>query len=207
MSDVNFMNSYNEIVFDNFIAVLKQNLMFQTQLKLVEPKLARIPELEKQVADSSTALQELERTRSTVQSLTNELSGKNAQIQQHSSSDADHHRIQTALNEKMRECETLRASVDSLNRELQSLTSQAKQKSDAITMNATLVSQKKTLEDTLASQKKMFDDTIQKQTEYIRKLEDLLPITKRKKLGLPVPDAAINIAETLIPVASSGGIF
>ena len=50
MSDVNFVNSYNEIVFDNFIAVLKQNLVFQTQLKLVEAKVAKLNELEQQLA-------------------------------------------------------------------------------------------------------------------------------------------------------------
>lgn len=196
MSDVNFINSYNEIVFDNFIAVLKQNMVFQTQLKLMEPKLARIAELEQQVADSGTTHQELEQLRSTVQSLTSELTGKNAQIQQQSGSDAERHRIQTALNEKMRECESLKASVEVLNREVQSLHTQAKHGQEAVEMNRTLLVSEQALQ-----------DTVQKQTAYIQKLEEMLPVNKRKKLGLPVPDATINTMENRSVIESSGGIF
>lgn len=196
MSDVNFINSYNEIVFDNFIAVLKQNLVFQTQLKVMEPKLARMAELENQLAESGDAQKEIAQLRATVQSLTTELSGKNTQIQQQSGADADRHRIQTALNEKMRECESLKASVDVLNRELQTLGGQVKQGQDAISANETLRSLTKTLE-----------DATQRQTEYIKKLEDLLPVAKRKKLGLPVPDTAINTVDNLVPVEFTGGMF
>lgn len=196
MSDVNFINSYNEIVFDNFIAVLKQNLVFQTQLKVMEPKLARMAELEKQLAESGDAQKEIAQLRATVQSLTTELNGKNTQIQQQSGADADRHRIQTALNEKMRECESLKASVDVLNRELQTLGGQVKQGKDAIQSNETLRSLTKTLE-----------DTTQRQTDYIKKLEDLLPVAKRKKLGLPVPDTAINTVDNLMPIESTGGMF
>lgn len=196
MSDVNFINSYNEIVFDNFIAVLKQNMVFQTQLKLMEPKLARIAELEQQDADSGTTHQELEQLRSTVQSLTSELTGKNAQIQQQSGSDAERHRIQTALNEKMRECESLKASVEVLNRQVQSLHTQTKHGQEAVQMNRTLLVSEQALQ-----------DTVQKQTAYIQKLEEMLPVNKRKKLGLPVPDAVINTVENRSVIESSGGIF
>lgn len=95
MSDpVSFMNSYNEVVFDNFIAVLKQNLMFQTQLKITEGQKIKIEEL------------------------TKELTQKNEDAQRFGQLDTDRHRIQSALNEKSQEVTSLRAQVDILNREV-----------------------------------------------------------------------------------------
>ena len=95
MSDpVSFMNSYNEVVFDNFIAVLKQNLMFQTQLKITEGQKIKIEEL------------------------TKELTQKNEDAQRVGQLDTDRHRIQSALNEKSQEVTSLRAQVDILNREV-----------------------------------------------------------------------------------------
>ena len=46
MSDVNFMNAYNDVVLENFMAVLKQNFMFQTQIKFLEERVSLIPALE-----------------------------------------------------------------------------------------------------------------------------------------------------------------
>jgi hypothetical protein len=43
--DVEFLNSYTEVVLENFDAVLKQNLMFQTQLKIVEKRKGEKDEL------------------------------------------------------------------------------------------------------------------------------------------------------------------
>ena len=40
MSDANFINAYNEVVLENFTAVLKQNFMFQTQIKFLEERVS-----------------------------------------------------------------------------------------------------------------------------------------------------------------------
>ena len=49
MSDVNFLNSYNEVILENLNAILKQNFLFQTQLKLLEEQNSVIPKLEEQI--------------------------------------------------------------------------------------------------------------------------------------------------------------
>ena len=36
MTDVDFINAYNEVILENFNAVLKQNFMFQTQIKFLQ---------------------------------------------------------------------------------------------------------------------------------------------------------------------------
>jgi deoxyadenosine/deoxycytidine kinase len=46
MSDANFINAYNEVVLENFTAVLKQNFMFQTQIRFFEERVNTIPALE-----------------------------------------------------------------------------------------------------------------------------------------------------------------
>jgi len=45
MQDKEFMNEYQEILFENFSSVIKQNILFQTQLKQSEKKEKTIEEL------------------------------------------------------------------------------------------------------------------------------------------------------------------
>jgi hypothetical protein len=48
--DGKFLDVYNEVILDNFNAVLKQNFMFQTQIKFAEEKAKEVGELEKKLA-------------------------------------------------------------------------------------------------------------------------------------------------------------
>jgi hypothetical protein len=40
MSDANFINAYNEVILENLNAIMKQNFMFQTQIKFLEEQKA-----------------------------------------------------------------------------------------------------------------------------------------------------------------------
>ena len=51
MSDANFINTYNEVILENLNAIMKQNFMFQTQIKFLEQRVNEIPEMEKKLAD------------------------------------------------------------------------------------------------------------------------------------------------------------
>lgn len=66
--DVEFLNSYTEVVLENFDAVLKQNLMFQTQLKVVEKRKGEKEELVKQLEEQDKYVKQLEMTISQLQS-------------------------------------------------------------------------------------------------------------------------------------------
>ena len=46
--DVDFVNSYTEVVVENFDAVIKQNLMLQTQLKLAAKQKVKLENFEKE---------------------------------------------------------------------------------------------------------------------------------------------------------------
>ncbi len=122
MSDsVAFMNSYNEVVFENFVAVLKQNLMFQTQLKLVEAQTGKVAELETQLGAAKRTLGEQSQLQAIIENLTRELNDKREEVRRAGLSEGDRHRIQSALNEKSQEVISLRDQIDVLNREVNQL--------------------------------------------------------------------------------------
>lgn len=172
MSDVNFINAYNEVVLDNFMAVLKQNFMFQTQIRFLEERVSVIPGLEEKGKLYDSLVSQKEELQNKLNSLKSDLENKEAIIKNSSNSDADKHRLQTALNQQAKELEALI---------------------------------KKDVE----------------QKEYIKQLEDMLPNSKRKKLGLEVIEAPKEDVEevktpevvkkdnnvTLTKIESAGGTF
>jgi len=177
MSDVNFINAYNEIIFDNLSAILRQNIMFQTQLKLLEEQVKEIPKLHEQLAQfSSIGNEKLElenkfnsetgNLNNRINELTNELNSKNNQLQSLQASDANSHRLQTALNTQAAEIESLRTRINSFESE----TNQSKQN---------------------------YESEIAKKDDYISQLEEMLPNSKKKKLGIEIPE--LVIAEEIIP--------
>ena len=56
MSDANFINVYNEVILENLNAIMKQNFMFQTQMKFLEEKVSKIPEMEEKLASGSNKI-------------------------------------------------------------------------------------------------------------------------------------------------------
>ena len=188
MSDVKFINAYNEIIFDNLSAILRQNIMFQTQLKLLEEQVKEIPKLQEQLAQFSSIgneKSELENKfksetgnlNNRINEITNELNSKNNQLQSLQASDANSHRLQTALNTQAAEIESLRTRINSFESE----TNQSKQN----------------YESSLNQSKQNFESEIAKKDDYISQLEEMLPNSKKKKLGIEIPEPVI--VEEIIP--------
>jgi len=188
MSDVKFINAYNEIIFDNLSAILRQNIMFQTQLKLLEEQVKEIPKLQEQLAQFSSIgneKSELENKfnsetgnlNNRINELTNELNSKNNQLQSLQASDANSHRLQTALNTQAAEIDRLTTRINSFESE----TNQSKQN----------------YESSLNQSKQNFESEIAKKDDYISQLEEMLPNSKKKKLGIEIPEPVI--VEEIIP--------
>jgi chromosome segregation ATPase len=188
MSDVNFINAYNEVILDNLNAIMKQNFMFQTQMKFLEERVKRIPELEEKLAsiESDKGIKQEEYTRLTnernnlaneVSALKHEIENKNSIIQSNANSDHEKHRLQTAVNEQAGEIANLKNRIESMEKEVDS------------------------------------------QKAYTTQLEEMLPNSKKKKLGIDVPEeetpkvevkkeetAQINNV-TPLKIESTGGSF
>ena len=188
MSDANFINAYNEVILENLNAIMKQNFMFQTQMKFLEERASKIPEMEKKLAsvetDKSDKQEEYNRLLNDKNNLANEVSAlkheidnKNSIIQNNVTTDNDKHRLQTAVNEQAGEIEKLKNRIESMEKEIDS------------------------------------------HKTYTTQLEEMLPNSKKKKLGIEIPEeetpkvevkkeqtAPINNA-TPLTFESAGGTF
>jgi predicted RNase H-like nuclease (RuvC/YqgF family) len=179
MSDANFINVYNDVVLENFTAVLKQNFMFQTQIKFLDEKVKEIPTLQEKGNSYDSVVREKNELQNKIVSLTSEVENKDTIIKNSSNSDADKHRLQTALNEQAKELERLSNKFADI------------------------------------------ENDIADKNYYIKQLEDMLPNSKRKKLGLEVIETAkeeveevkstekVSVKENnvVLKVESAGGTF
>jgi len=173
--DGKFLDVYNEVVLENFYAVLKQNFMFQTQLKFTEEKTKQVGELEKKLADLSSEKNDVIKLKEQIDNLKNEITNKDALIQSSANTDNERHRLQTAVNNQMKEIEGLKKTIGDLQ----------KQQKD--------------------------------QQEYVTQLEEMLPNSKKKKLGITIPEEQKPIIEepktlekeedNILKFASTGGTF
>ena len=173
--DGKFLDVYNEVILDNFNAVLKQNFMFQTQLKFAEEKAKEVGELEKKLAALTSENSDANILREEIKTLKDTINQKEAIIQSSSNTDNERHRLQTAVNTQMKEIEGLKKTIDDL---------QQKQKDQQV---------------------------------YVTQLEEMLPNSKKKKLGIELPEEQKPIKEepitlnkeddNILKFASTGGSF
>lgn len=167
MNEIKFLEKYNEAAIENFVAVVKQNILFQAQIAALSEENQLVPELQKQIIDFEPIKEALVKLKDENIGLTQELNNKINIIESANKSDAEKYRLQTSLNEQSREIERLNNGLSALQEQLK------------------------------------------EQTEYIAKLEDMLPKTAKKKLGItqeetPSKDSIDN--EETKPL-SNGGSF
>lgn len=167
MNDIKFLQKYNETALDNFVAVVKQNIIFQAQLAYLSDENANIPELKKQLEEMAALKLVLVKMQEENVNLKNELNSKITIIESANKSDAEKYRLQTAVNTQMRELEVFKQGV-------------------------------------FSSQEK-----IKEQDKYIARLEEMLPKSARKKLGI-TPEETIQeetVDNDVQQTLSSGGNF
>lgn len=108
------MNAYVEIVDENLASIIKQNFIFQTQLKLSETKIAQLEDVKKQYDLLVNQNKDLSQK---VNDLTNLTSS-------YRTIDEDKGRLQVALNESSQTKNQLQSELNSANQELARLRSQ-----------------------------------------------------------------------------------
>jgi peptidoglycan hydrolase CwlO-like protein len=195
--DGKFLSTYNEVILDNFNAVLKQNFMFQTQIKILEEQIKEKSELETKLASLSSEKNNIVELRAEIDGLKTELNSKNLAIQNLNNTDSERHRLQSAVNNQMKEIEGLKSQVDSLQNGKDSEVQLVKNQKD--------------------SEIKLLKDKEKEQLDYIAQLEEMLPNSKKKKLGIDIPEEQKPTIEesktpakeedTILKFASNGGTF
>ena len=188
MADVKFLTHYNETVIENFVSVVKQNLLFQAQIRGLEEHLKIIPELQKSAEQFEELKVEIVRLKDDNVNLTNQLESKKSIVENADKIDTDRFRLQTAVNTQMREISGYKETIENLQNQL-----------------------KETTEN--------FQNQLKKETEYTKQLEEMLPNSKKKKLGIEILEedtpkveakkeqTASIINATSLTFESAGGTF
>jgi len=109
---VDFTNIYQEILLDNLVSIIKQNFVFQTQLKLAENFGQRNVELEQQVKQ--------------LQIDTNQFAIYKNKAEQNNSAHEEKSRIQAALNEEMKKSSLYKEEIDKKNADIIKLSNEMK---------------------------------------------------------------------------------
>jgi DNA repair exonuclease SbcCD ATPase subunit len=101
---VEFSNTYQEILLENLMSIIKQNFMFQTQLKMVEETGTQKAELEAKLAEAQNQY-------NAIRPLVEEIESYKQRALQNTSAHQEKDRIQTALNDYMRKHADLQAVI------------------------------------------------------------------------------------------------
>jgi predicted RNase H-like nuclease (RuvC/YqgF family) len=104
---VEFSNAYQEILLDNLVAIIKQNFVFQTQLKLAEntgKATAEIQEKYNELLQAYEAVKDLK-----------------TKVDVNASAHEDKSRLQSALNDSMKQNTALQKQLEEKNTEIAGL--------------------------------------------------------------------------------------
>ena len=148
MNDIKFLHHYNETAIDNFVAVVKQNILFQAQIAALSEENKQIAELQKEIDSFEEVKKKLVELNEANVNLANQLNKQNQIAEKTNKVDTERFRLQTAVNAQMKEMKGLKEALD-------------------------------------------------EQQEYIKKLENMLPPSKKKKLGIESNEIEEQVIEEI----------
>lgn len=111
---VEFSNAYQEILLENLMTIIKQNFVFQTQLKLTENAGNQKAELEARYNEVVNQWNSVQGQLAELQSF-RQIADSNNSVHQEKS------RIQTALNEEMKKSSRLKVELEQKEKEISEL--------------------------------------------------------------------------------------
>ncbi len=100
MNDIKFLQKYNNVLMENFDAVLKQNMMFQTRISILEEEVSKLDDIEKLKHQINILIQDNTDLRNKITSNQHEADNKLKES-------AELHRLQSALNKQAKELSAL----------------------------------------------------------------------------------------------------
>lgn len=152
--DQKFLAAYNEVVLDNFNSVLKQNLMFQTQIRFHEEAVKELGELREKLAQSTSSNNEVEELRSKLESYKTQLSSKDAIIRSNSTNNLEKDRLQKAVNDQAKEIASLKEQLKTIEEKETSVKDTEQKHLDKIKELEEEITKLKSYEDDLKKEQK-----------------------------------------------------
>lgn len=111
---VEFSNAYQEILLENLMAIIKQNFVFQTQIKLTES-------LGKEKSDLEEMNKKLQADLNVLVNQIKDVETYKMRAEQNVSAHEEKSRIQTALNDTMKQFSTVKNQLEEKNKEINQL--------------------------------------------------------------------------------------
>ena len=186
MSDANFINTYNEVILENLNAIMKQNFMFQTQIKFLEQRVNDIPEMEKKLADfeknKSVELEQLQNSTGNIEKKLSETS--NDYEKKLADKQNDYNHLMDQKNNLVGEVLSLKNEVEDKNRIIQNNVTNDNDRHRLQTAVNQQAGELENLKNTIELLKKEIDS----HKKYNLQLEEMLPNSKKKKLGIEIPE-------------------
>jgi DNA repair exonuclease SbcCD ATPase subunit len=222
--DVKLQNTYVQVLLDNFISVVKQNILFQAQMEVTKSETNEANDIKRKIAELSTRNEELQKVVSAKDQLLSEKeraivtlnSEKSALL---NNSAAERERALTNLSsEKDRMINSLTVERDNLVKDIQ-------QKENQISSMSNFGQEKTRLQQAVNDYMRQLNETksevlkiksesqdvlirnntrIDELTKYISKLEAIVPASKLKKVKL---GEEVSQTETPDDGVRSGGTF
>jgi prefoldin subunit 5 len=117
--DVKLQNSYVEVLLDNFMSVVKQNIMFQAQLKVLNDSSEELIRTKSALEEISIRYQDCEKKITESGNLINSLrvdnTNKESQIVNTTNLQKEKDRLQAATNDYMKQISALKEKNDSIS--------------------------------------------------------------------------------------------
>ena len=217
MSDANFINAYNEVILENLNAIMKQNFMFQTQIKFLEQRVNDIPEMEKKLADfEKDKSAELKQLQTSAADFEKKLSETSADFEKKLvNKQNDYNYLMDEKNNLAGQVLSLKNEVEDKNRIIQNNVTDDNDRHRL----QTAVNQQAGEIENLKNKIELMEKEVDSHKKYTTQLEEMLPNSKKKKLGIEIIEEDTpkeNIEEEKQPVVdnniilkveSSGGTF
>lgn len=119
-NDLNFLNTYVEVVNENVASIIKQNFVFQTQIKMMEIKLAQMEDAVRRADELTVANRDLQQKVNDLNNLTSTFKNVNE----------DKGRLQISLNETSQVKNQLQADLNAAEQEIARLKNQVNEIDD-----------------------------------------------------------------------------
>lgn len=128
--DVKLQNAYVEVLLDNFLSVVKQNIMFQAQLEVMNSNVKEADEVKRKIAELSEKNSELQILNGELSKNLEDFAEKNSSLQhavgqksnevnRYNELSKEKDRLQTAVNSYMRQIKTLEDQLKDVKSESQ----------------------------------------------------------------------------------------
>jgi myosin heavy subunit len=199
--DVKLQNAYSQVLLDNFLAVVKQNILFQAQLETLKSEIEEANETKRKIQELSNSNVELQKSLLEKEKLINSSTVEKDRII--NALTVERNALKNDLNSKSSEVSNLNSIVQEKNRLQQAVNDYMRQLND--TKNE-LMRAKSESQDVLIRNNTRLDEL----TKYIEKLELELPANKLKKVktnGSAVISEKVIQTETPDSGVRSGGTF